>query len=690
MVNYSLLADKVRTELLKSYSFEDKDILNEVVFVHLSEIILQKTYKDNVSKHGLYTNGKNVLKQVYPYIFENRLSTMYPIIEDLKTEIYSNLNGELARDAIGKLYEDCLSIDKRKDIGQFYTRSSAVIEYMLNTSQYSGEIMIDKRIIDPAVGSGLFLINAAMRLKEYMQSNGYSPKQILQHITDNYYATDLDPFACYLTELNMLIEVMDLAIQAYIQDNNYQMDKINIFVGDFTIVPNAIVPFTIEKNDLFEESTELNDIKSKNGKFKNGFDLVLSNPPYVTMYGRRSRNMTEEKRTYYNTNYDFVQIKNGNNKFNLIMFFIERAIRMTNDGQRICFIVDMSFFETAFRDLRKYILDTCIVESMTVNLKEFDGVASGQQVILLKKESNKELRDTNIVKWIEGYNEEVLEIRQANWYDPNNEYKFYKPLFGHEVNIISKIEKHPILYHYFPAKQLRTCCALTGRTEDFMATEEDYRNDTEDFIFPYLEGSKGFSYKFAPLSCSRYLKYDYDLQIKISDEFKEELTLLGVKNKKRVTIGDKECYLAPKIFIRQSAKELIATYTEDKYAANNSLYVLTNKDYSDKNKRFLKYVCALLNSNLLTFYAQKKRIIRMGNGKTPQIKISDLHEVRLFIDDRNFDRVVDLVDKVSYQDINSEVYQNISNELNQLIYDSYEITSAEVVFLEEEIKKAME
>jgi len=285
MVDYLLFVDVVRKDLINNNFFEDMELLNEIIFVHLSEIILQKTCMNNANKYGLNTDSKDVLKQVYPFIYENRLSIMYPISEQIKIDLYNNLNVELSRDAIGKLYEECLSTDKRKDIGQFYTRSSKVIEYMLDTSNYTGEHVINRRIIDPAVGSGLFLVNAAIRLKEYMKNNGYSPSETLKQITDNYFAVDIDPFACYLTELNILLETIDLAIQAYMINSNFQMDKIKTFVGDFTIVPEASIPLVNEKNSLLEESKELNDIKTKKGQFKGGFSLVLSNPPYVTMYG---------------------------------------------------------------------------------------------------------------------------------------------------------------------------------------------------------------------------------------------------------------------------------------------------------------------------------------------------------------------------------------------------------------------
>lgn len=686
-MNYKVLVKKIKNYLINNTEIRDRDLLNQVVFVHLSEIVLEKKYKENIIKNSVDTNGTNVLKKVYPYIFDNKIVKKYPISNSLYKEIYNSLNGELVRDFIGHLYEDCFSNKKKKDIGQFYTRSSRVINYMLDSICYVGENTLNKRLIDPATGSGLFLVNAFVRLREYMERAGYTAEEIIEQVTTNYYAIDIDPFACYLTELNLLIEMMDLIIIAYIKNNNFKMKKIKTYVGDFVKVPDALEQLAITSVrdiNIFEENPELDQLKSRKGEFEEGFDYVISNPPYVTMYGRRSRNMTEEKRQYFNNNYDFVINKKGNNKFNLVMFFVERAIKMIKDGQQICFIVDMTLFETAFRDIRKYILDTCKIKSLTVDLKEFEDVASGQVVINLIKESNKEKRDNNIVKWIEGFNEKILETKQIKWYNPNNEYKFTRPLVGYEASIISKVEEYPILKKFFPKKQLRTCCALTGRTEEFMVTREEFEKDLEDLIFPYLEGAKSLKYKFGPLTYTRYFKYDYELQQRISEEFKEELTKLGVKNKKRIALGDREAYLAPKIFIRQSAKELIATYTEDKYASNNSMYVLTNKLYTEENKMLLKYVTGLLNSDLLTFYARRKRIIRMGKGKTPQIKISDLQKLPLNINDTYKEDIVYLVEQLLYLE-ESEEYFNLLNRLNQLVYDLYNITEDEIRFIKSEL-----
>lgn len=584
-------------------------------------------------------NGDDILRKVYPYIFEYNVNENidYDTKECLEFIEYISTNN--SEDIIGYLYEKSIPIEIRKDYGTFYTRSNNIINYMIENAN----VNYNQKILEPSCGSGLFIINI---IKNILNN---TKEEILENtlcsIFNNIQANDCDEVACRITEANIIITTIDYIKKILLINPEFKLPKLKITSLDFCY-------YNVE----------------------NEKDLIISNPPYVTMYGKRSRNMTEEKRAYYNT-FDFVRNKKGNNKFNLVMFFIEKGLKSLKKGGKLIYIVDISFFETAFIDLRKYILENCFIESITTNISEFQDVASGQVILSLIKD--KDIKQKTV--WYDYKDNKITEIDQTLWYDEKNNYKFYVPLSNFEESICKKVNNYKTIDYYFPGKSLRTCCALTGRTDDFLVEKN---KETDNIIFPYLEGSKGITNKFAKPQNTKYIEYNYELQLKISDEFKIELEKLGVKNKKRVTLGDKEAYLAPKIFIRQSANEIIATYTEEPFAANNSIYILTNKEDNIENKKLLKYVCGILNSDLITFYSRINNIIRTGVGKTPQIKISDLKNIKISINSELYEKIIELVEELLINYDNNKI-----KELNSMIYSVYNINSEEINYIDKYLKK---
>lgn len=566
------------------------------------------------------------LSEVYPYIFQ-----------DYKKQEIS-YREENIFDYLGVLYESLVPINVKKDLGQFYTREDAVIEMMLD----SVDVLCGK-ILEPACGSGVFLVKIINRIIIALKDKGYSNIEILEYVCKNIHANDSDENALIITEINMLAALMPLIVCVRKEDYDYVMSILNISNYDFV------------QKDILQKD----------------YSLVIGNPPFVTMYGKRSRNMDEEKRSYFNT-FDFVQNKKGNNKFNLSMFFIENGLKLLRQGGCLSFILDIAFFETAFVDMRKYIVQNYYISSLITGLQEFKGVASGQLVINIKniQEYNKH------VQLIDYETGKTIFLNQKTWDNSRNRYKFNAPLNKIQQEINSKINKYAGLEEYFPQKALRTCCALTGKTEEFIVEPE---KEKEHVVFPYIEGAKGLKGKFFSPTPDRHIKYDYELQLKLSDEFKEELEKLGVKNKKRVTLGDKDAYLAPKIFIRQSAKEIIATYCSEPYAANNSIYILTTKDNTKESVDMLKYTCGLLNSDLITFYCRINKIIRAEKGKTPQIKISDLKNVKINVDSTYYVPIIRLVEKLLKNPDDKTAYK----QLNSLVYELYGIDEEEQFFIAE-------
>lgn len=601
-----------------------KNRMNDInKFVNKSIAYIKKSFSER-------TGNQYDILDVYPYI-------------DVECDQYDNFDVDIQStyDYVGHLYETMLPTNLKKDYGQFYTRNSEIIDTMLDELD-----LLQGKILEPSCGSGMFIICIIKKIVSYLQKRNFSSERIIDYVCDNVYANDNDINAVRITELNVLSYLLPLILDAKETNSTFVMKKLNFSNFDF-----------IQK-----------------GIIQDSFSIVVGNPPFVTMYGKRSRNMTEEKRAYYNT-FDFVQNKKGNNKFNTSMFFVENGLKLLKSSGTLSYILDISFFETAFKDLRRYIVQNYFIDSMITGLNEFSNVASGQVIISIKNRKGQ----NNKINVIDYTTKKVYVVNQTLWDNSDNEYKFFKPLLPIEEKIKNKMERFSSLGDIFPGKSLRTCCALTGRTEDFLVKNNEPVNCT---IFPFIEGAKGIKGKFCKPQIQRYIKYDYNLQIEISNEFKKELANKGIKNKKRVTLGDKEAYLSNKIFIRQSSTEIIATFCSEPYAANNSIYILTTKNNDKSNTELLKYICGILNSDLITFYSRICQIIRMGEGKTPQIKISDLKKIRIAFDQEKFHSIVLLVDSL----LNNHEDEMSYKQLNQIVYKIYGISAEEIGYIEKYLK----
>ncbi|MGO4276677.1 TaqI-like C-terminal specificity domain-containing protein, partial [Paenibacillus sp. TAF58] len=147
--------------------------------------------------------------------------------------------------------------------------------------------------------------------------------------------------------------------------------------------------------------------------------------------------------------------------------------------------------------------------------------------------------------------------------------------------------------------------------------------------------------------------------------------------------GNLEVYKSPKIFIRQSAKQIIATLSFETAAANNSLYCLSEVKNDEISVNKLKVTCAQLNSTILTFYALCKRIIRISKGKQPQIKTSDLKEARLTFNEIIVKQLLEITEQIIAK--TTDVSQGIE-KIDNLLYEYYGISENEKQFILEHIK----
>ena len=119
-----------------------------------------------------------------------------------------------------------------------------VVEYILDQVNFKGDQILGKNILDTSCGSGAFLVSACRRqietYLEYFKAQGKSKgdlsieeiRQILNNVKQNIFGLELNPFACYLAETNLLIQVLDLIRLAREKGGDVTLDRFSIFNTD--------------------------------------------------------------------------------------------------------------------------------------------------------------------------------------------------------------------------------------------------------------------------------------------------------------------------------------------------------------------------------------------------------------------------------------------------------------------------
>lgn len=196
-------------------------------------------------------------------------------------------------DTLGSIYEQYLgnilkktpkrakleeSKTHRKEQGIYYTPSYIVDYIVKNTvgeyiKTHTPEEIKYVKILDPACGSGSFLVRAYKELETYWKENSdftqltleskdfYSKK--VEILKNNIFGVDLDSKAVEITQLNLLLEISEKKQRLPILQSNIKVG--NSLVDDASVTNNAF-----NWNEQFPQI--LSD---------GGFDIVIGNPPYV-------------------------------------------------------------------------------------------------------------------------------------------------------------------------------------------------------------------------------------------------------------------------------------------------------------------------------------------------------------------------------------------------------------------------
>jgi len=116
-----------------------------------------------------------------------------------------------SRDLLKHLYHELFPRSVRKSLGEYYT-PDWLAELVLDELGYDGNP--DKRLLDPACGSGTFLVMALNRVKiwydEHRHECGFGEDELLRKVLRNIIGFDLNPLAVMAARTNYLMAIRDL------------------------------------------------------------------------------------------------------------------------------------------------------------------------------------------------------------------------------------------------------------------------------------------------------------------------------------------------------------------------------------------------------------------------------------------------------------------------------------------------
>lgn len=629
----------------------------ETAYTFLNELILLWVCKDKMlikfdtvkNKQDL-ASLKTSAQEIYSHIFLNNIFDWYNPDDVLLLEITNTFNkynfSQIDRDILGKMYEQFITREERKRLGQFYT-PEPIIDYILDQTGYVNNIE-NKKIIDISCGSGGFITRATKRLIDKLEEEK-DKESVIKKVIDHIYGLDINPFACYLAETNILLQLLDIIIEIKQNNHKFKVPKINIFQTN-----------TMESLSLLSnEEQNIKDIKNKTGKFIDGFDFVVGNPPYL-----EAKKMDKKIKELCAETCPNV----ASGAFDLFVCFVDKGLRLLKKGGKLGYIFPNKFLIANYaKKMREELLHNYSIKEI-VDVSEcevFENVSVYPVVFIVenKKPQNniiKTAEKINNIKELENKNFITNEIKQ-DIYKRDDFVFFILPSDKKQNALLMKLldEQYKTLDNYLTIKWTISFHA-TGLREKFLFPEKPQSEFAKKLI-----GGKSFA---GNDDINRYnLKWggwwiDYN-----------EETARKHKNQ----LPPRSLFEQEKLIICQNSLRLRATYDDKNYYCKDTFFVSYLNDELKKDYD-IKFFLALLNSKLLHYYyANIYKGTHIAGGYLHYL-IGYLYSLPIALPTKKQQlEIVALVEKILEAKDKKE-YVFLDDKIDEAIYDLYNLSKEEI------------
>lgn len=580
-----------------------------------------KQWQETIKRYWIFATGNpysplldmayNNAQNIYAHFFTGReLFNWYQLNEQqliMTLHQLSRFNfAGVDSDIVGTVYNTYVSRKEKKEKGQYYTPPE-IVNYILDEVGYVSGVGIigkNKRLIDPACGSGSFLVAAAKRLVSAYKNNTDQiddPVTVLERVQANLFGFDLNPFACYLAEVNLLIQVLDLVKLAHEKQQHQPIKPFHIYNVDALARPAGTYRFALFNTLIAEESDQVDQIKSRspNTPYANGFAFVVANPPYIVKLTDRYRAMLKA---------DYPDIFYGHP--NTYIFFLKLGIELLSKNGKLGFITPNTYLMGVNTPkLRKELLNAGRIDQF-VDLPQ--GIWKEANVdctlIMLTEESDDKKRKEQKTKInILGLRDTLDKLTERDWNETliqQQSHWFEHPKY--EINIryeslVEKIEKRCEIFN--DKNDLNKKILCLGDVTDSSAGIDPYVTAKDGKLNLYIKPRRN-----VPSDQTEWKP------LLDSESFIGRYKLVWSSEKPYIKYGNWLCrprepkyFDSPKLLVqdmqnRALKRRLVATFDERGFYNRKNFNNIIIKD----ERYSLKYILALFNSSLLNFWFARK------------------------------------------------------------------------------------
>ena len=717
-----LAAPNIYAQLLKIYQTADEKYNSG--FFHFEEESDQSDVPDTLTP-GLSFSDKpfrEILSRLYPPKSPYRFD-VFPV--EILGNVYERFLGKVVRLTPARQVKVEEKPEVRKAGGVYYT-PGYIVDYIVTNTV--GRLCEGKtpaevsrlKILDPACGSGSFLLGAYQFLKKWHldyyikeyertgkiptlpkagsdgvtagnQRGGGKKSKTPQNaiiqlsntdwilsqaekrriLLNNIYGVDIDAQAVEVTKLSLSLAVLEGANRESLHSElrlfyERALPNLasNIRCGNSLIGPdfyqNNPSLFDDDEEQLRLNAFDWNDKKHGFGTImkSGGFDAVIGNPPW----GQKECKFTNEEKQYMKHYYPNASV----GILDFFRFFVEKSILLLNNtgvwGQVLPDIVLLKNYQTT----RKYILNSIFLTEIDHWGKAFKNVNMEACTLI----GTKKQRHSNIHITIHQDGVEHQKELSQNVFTTLPGFKFNLYLTSEAWKIISKLNSNRKFSDLFETHE----GIHSGNVRKKLFISRKLNRQCKKLIFGRDE-------------VKRYYLQWGGQWVHYSKSY--------FNNGDKAGLGKPEYFETPKLIIRRTGDFVLTCLDQENFYFSNNVFVCVPKE-KDVN---LFFYLGILNSRLLTWYYQTMQP-RVGK-MFAEIKINLINDFPIRAIDfsnpddvRRHDKLVRSVEKMLA--LNKRLHEgddgaanprqgemlerqisSLDREIDTLVYDLYDLTKEE-------------